>query len=315
MGMVRGTGFEPVTPTVSRAALYAVSLAFPKERLLGAVLGAGFGGSLRGFLRLDGSRSRGAERHQRAGLAAAAQRSRAAAGLQRGHQHAGAEQGHPDQRRGRPQHRARDQGEKPEQDEAHCRDGPAVGIARPARGVAARADVRGSAVDAQRWRLGGFGGWLGLRWWFGPPGRRVTPVVAAGAALGEKRVETGVLSCQTPWTGYGSGWFQSISRFEVTGCTVSDGKRPKKKTLARVRAKIRRACAQALRRRMCEGLPYYGRLPSEVVHPVNSKPFFGAVIASAADLFGLDGAVVPPLATHNRRSTAFNTASLSDSSA
>ena len=57
--MVRGTGFEPVTPTVSRAALYAVSLAFPKERLLGAVLGAGFVGSLRGFLRLDGSRSDG----------------------------------------------------------------------------------------------------------------------------------------------------------------------------------------------------------------------------------------------------------------
>jgi hypothetical protein len=115
--------------------------------------------------------------------------------------------------------------------------------------VAARADVRGGDVDAQGWRLGGLGCWLGLGGWLGRSGLRVTPVVAAGAALGKKGVKTGVLSGQTTRTGNGSGCFHLCLSSEVTGCTEPDGKRPKKETLARVRAKYdvhaRMRCAGA----------------------------------------------------------------------
>ncbi len=51
---------------------------------------------------------------------------------------------------------------------------------------------------------------------------------------------------------------------ELTALTASDGKRPKKKTLTRVRARVR---ARALGR-MREGLSLNGRFPSDAVHPV-----------------------------------------------
>jgi len=51
---------------------------------------------------------------------------------------------------------------------------------------------------------------------------------------------------------------------EQTTSTNSDGKRPKKKTLARVQARVR----ARVRGHMREGLPLNGRFASEAVHPV-----------------------------------------------
>ena len=51
---------------------------------------------------------------------------------------------------------------------------------------------------------------------------------------------------------------------ELTGSTTSDGKRPKKKTLARVRPRVRARVLGRVR----EGLSPNGRFPSDAVHPV-----------------------------------------------
>ena len=233
MEMVRGTGFEPVTPTVSRAAPCADLWAVLHLSKPGAGLGAGRRGSRGRFPGAHRVLGGGVERDQRAGLTGAAQRARTSAGFDAGDEHAGAEQGHPNQGGGRPKGRADDKREEAQPKQSDGGDGSAVGRPRPSRGVAARADVRGDAVDGLRWRRGRVRGWLGLGWWLGRSGRWVTPVVAAGAALGEKGVGTGVLSGQTTRTGNGSGCFHQSLRFEVTGCTTSDTKRPKKKNLTR----------------------------------------------------------------------------------
>jgi hypothetical protein len=55
---------------------------------------------------------------------------------------------------------------------------------------------------------------------------------------------------------------------ELTTSTNSDGKRPKKKTLAHVRPRVRARVRARVRGHMREGLPLNGRFPSESVHPV-----------------------------------------------